>query len=48
MPMVTHQFHRAMPVDHTVSAADVGGMNRVNPPSTQSRFRNIVAGLGAR
>lgn len=33
---------------YTVSAADDGGMNSVNPPSIQSRFRNIVAGLGAK
>jgi hypothetical protein len=34
--------------DHTVLAAAVGGINNVKPPSTQSRLRNIVAGLGAR
>lgn len=33
---------------YTVCAADDGGMNSVKPPSIQSRFLNIVAGLGAR
>ena len=33
---------------HTVLAAAVGGINNVKPPSTQTRLRNMVAGIGAR
>ena len=33
---------------NTVLEADVGGINNVKPPSMHRRFRNIVAGRGAR
>lgn len=33
---------------HTVSAAEVGGINNVRPPSMQSLLRKKVAGLGAK
>lgn len=32
----------------TVFDAEVGGINKVKPPSMHSRLRNRVAGLGAR
>ena len=47
-PEFSVRFNFKWSPENTVLEADVGGINNVKPPSMHRRFRNIVAGRGAR
>lgn len=46
--LVKSREYKVHITSYTVLEAAVGGINKVKPPSMQSRFLNIVAGRGAR